>query len=289
MTKETSSKTYLKQHNIGTSLSDDLAELQYSLTEKRNRNISNNERHTDYELKAANKTFRNTGQDENNSTSDTNNKETFNPKPLSLNEGRQHFLEDIFKHLSMEGQQERTQPVPSSRPQGFRGLSLSGSNTKAPEEQTTTAKEKTKEQTTIENQGTEPPQKTMEERRSQTPGFEQSYSGYRVPKPHTFTGKGDNEDGTAIDSWIREVKSHFNLAKTPEKDHPETLQFWLEGRAKDFYWAKRLPLLAKGKDLNLNEFLTQLRKHIVPATEESRKWDKWNNINRSSQMERFRR
>jgi hypothetical protein len=118
----------------------------------------------------------------------------------------------------------------------------------------------------------------MEERRSQTPGFEQSYSGYRVPKPHTFTGKGDNEDGTNIDSWIREVKSHFNLAKTPEKDHPETLQFWLEGRAKDFYWAKRLPLLAKGKDLNLDEFLKQLRKHIVPATEESRKWEKWNNI-----------
>jgi hypothetical protein len=118
----------------------------------------------------------------------------------------------------------------------------------------------------------------MEERRSQTPGIGQSYSGYRVPKPHTFSGKGDNEDGTTIDSWIREVKSHFNLAKTPEEDHPETLQFWLEGRAKDFYWAKRLPLLAKGKDLNLDEFLKQLRKHIVPATEESRKWEKWNNI-----------
>jgi hypothetical protein len=118
----------------------------------------------------------------------------------------------------------------------------------------------------------------MEERRSQTPGIGQSYSGYRVPKPHTFSGKGDNEDGTTIHSWIREVKSHFNLAKTPEEDHPETLQFWLEGRAKDFYWAKRLPLLAKGKDLNLDEFLKQLRKHIVPATEESRKWAKWNDI-----------
>jgi hypothetical protein len=108
--------------------------------------------------------------------------------------------------------------------------------------------------------------------------FGQSYSGYRVPKPHTFSGKGDNEDGTTIDSWFREVKSHFNLAKTPEEDNPETLQFWLEGRAKDFYWAKRLPLLAKGKDLDLDEFLKQLRKHIVPATEESRKWEKWNDI-----------
>jgi hypothetical protein len=56
------------------------------------------------------------------------------------------------------------------------------------------------------------------------------------------------------------------------------MQFWLEGRAKDFYWAKRLPLLAKGKDLNLDEFLKQLTKHIVPATEESRKWEKWNSI-----------
>jgi hypothetical protein len=120
MTKETSSKTYLKQPNIGTSPSDDLAELQSSLTEKRNTNISNNKRHTDYASKAANKTFRNTRQDENNSTSDKNNKETFNPKPLSLNEEPQRFLEDIFKHLSIEGQQERTRPVPSSRPQSFR-------------------------------------------------------------------------------------------------------------------------------------------------------------------------
>jgi hypothetical protein len=36
--------------------------------------------------------------------------------------------------------------------------------------------------------------------------------------------------------------------------------------------------LEKGKDLNLDEFLKQLRKYIIPATEESRKWEKWNNI-----------
>jgi hypothetical protein len=120
MTKETSSKTYLKQSNIGTCPSDDLAELQSSSTETSIRNTTNNERHMDYELKAANKTFRSTRQDENNSTSDTNNKETFNPKPLSLNEGPRHFLEDIFKHLNIDEQQERTRPVPSSRPQGFR-------------------------------------------------------------------------------------------------------------------------------------------------------------------------
>jgi hypothetical protein len=99
----------------------------------------------------------------------------------------------------------------------FPGLSLSDSSTKTPEEQTTAAKGKTKEQTTIENQGTEPPQEAMEERRSQTPGIGQRYSGYRVPKPRTLQGEGDNEDRTTIDSWIREVKSHFNLEKTPKK------------------------------------------------------------------------
>jgi TolA-binding protein len=108
MTKDTSLKTYLKQPNIGTSPSDDLAELQSSSTGTSIRNTTNNERHTDYELKAANKTFRSTRQDENNSSSETNNKETFNPKPLSLNEGLQHFLEDIFKHLKIDGQQEQT-------------------------------------------------------------------------------------------------------------------------------------------------------------------------------------
>jgi hypothetical protein len=105
----------------------------------------------------------------------------------------------------------------------------------------------TKEQTTVENQGTEPPQEAMEERRSQTPGTEPSYSGYRVPKPRTFTGAGDNEDGNTIDSWIREVKAHFNLAKTPEKDHATTLQFWLVGRAKDYYWAKTATIIGQTK------------------------------------------
>jgi hypothetical protein len=56
------------------------------------------------------------------------------------------------------------------------------------------------------------------------------------------------------------------------------LQLWPEARAKDYYWAKRQPLSDKGKDLNLNEFLKQLRKYIVTATEESRKWAKWNDI-----------
>jgi hypothetical protein len=139
-------------------------------------------------------------------------------------------------------------------------------------------KGKTKEPTTIENQGTELPQVAKEERRSQTPRIGQSYSGYQVPKPRTFNGEADNEDGTTIDSWIREVKSHFNLAKTPEEDHPQTLQYWLGGRANDYYWAKRQPLLDKEKDLNLYEFLKQLRKYIVPATEKSRKWGKWNEI-----------
>jgi hypothetical protein len=207
MTKGTSSKTYSKQPNIDTSPSDDLADTQSSSTET---SIRNNEQHTDYELKAANKTFRSTRQDENNSTSDTNNKETFNPKPLSLNEGPQHFLEDIFKHLNIDREQERTRPVPSSQSQGSRDYCCQARVQKNPKSKQQLRREKT----TIGNQGTEPPQEAMEERRSQTPGIEQSYSGYRVPKPHTFTGEGDNEDRDTIDSWIREVKSHFNLAKT---------------------------------------------------------------------------
>jgi hypothetical protein len=36
--------------------------------------------------------------------------------------------------------------------------------------------------------------------------------------------------------------------------------------------------LDQEKDLNLNEFLKQRKKYIVPATEESRKWAKWNDI-----------
>jgi hypothetical protein len=42
--------------------------------------------------------------------------------------------------------------------------------------------------------------------------------------------------------------------------------------------AKRQPLLDKNKDPDLNEFLKQLKKHIVPAIEEGRKWALWNAI-----------
>jgi hypothetical protein len=153
MTKETSSKTYLKQPNIGTSPSDDLAELQSSSKETSIRNTTNNERHTDYELKAANKTFRSTRQDENNSTSETNNKETFNPKPLSVNEGPQHFLEDIFKHLNIEGQQERIRPVPSSQPQGLRNYRCQARVQKHP---------KNKQQPRKERQRSKQPLRTKE-------------------------------------------------------------------------------------------------------------------------------
>jgi hypothetical protein len=154
MTKETSSETYLKRPNIGTSPSDDLAELQSSSTETSIRNISNSGRHTDYESKAANKTFRSTKQDENNSTLETNNKETFNPKPLSLNEGPQHFLEDIFKHLNIEGQQERTRPVPSSQPQGLRNYRCQARVQKHP---------KNKQQPRKERQRSKQPLRTKEQ------------------------------------------------------------------------------------------------------------------------------
>jgi hypothetical protein len=267
--QETSSKTYLKQPNIGTSPSDNLAELQSSSKGTSIRNITNNERHTDYESKAANKTFRSTRQDENHSTSETNNKDTFNPIPLSLNEGPQRFLEDIFKHLNIDEQQERTRPVPFSRPQGSRDSHGQTRVQKHP---------KSKQQPRRERPRRKQPLKTKEQKhhKKQWKNGEVKHQASDKATLDTesqnhipFQGKGDNEDGTTIDSWIREVKSHFNLAKTPEEDHPETLQFWLEGRAKDFYWAKRLPLLAKGKDLNLDEFLKQLRKHIVPATEKA--------------------
>jgi hypothetical protein len=37
-------------------------------------------------------------------------------------------------------------------------------------------------------------------------------------------------------------------------------------------------LLSKDQDIKIDKFLKKLRKHIVPATEESRKWAKWNAI-----------
>jgi hypothetical protein len=132
MTKETSSKTYLKQPNIGTSPSDDLAEPQSSSTETSIRNTTNNERHTDYESKVANKTFRSTRQDENNSTSDTNSKETFNPKTPKP-ERRTTTFPGGYIQTPKYRRTAGTDPTSSLFPTtGFPGFSLSGSSTKTP-------------------------------------------------------------------------------------------------------------------------------------------------------------
>jgi hypothetical protein len=144
MTKETSTKTYSKQPNIGTSPSEDLADTLSTSTETSIRNTTNNERHTDYESKAANKTFRSSRQDENNSTSYTNNKEDVQPKTPKSKRRTTTFRGGYIQTPEYR-RTKGTDPTSSLFPTtGFPGLSLSGSSAKEPKEANINCEEKDK-------------------------------------------------------------------------------------------------------------------------------------------------
>jgi hypothetical protein len=65
-----------------------------------------------------------------------------------------------------------------------------------------------------------------------------------------------------------------NTGKRPSRD----IAILARRTSQGLLLGKTATILDKEKDLNLNEFLKQLRKYIVPATEESRKWARWNDI-----------
>jgi hypothetical protein len=92
---------------------------------------------------------------------------------------------------------------------------------------------------------------------------------FLAPKPNIYSGDNAERDAAKLDTWIQKVKDYLALSDvSKEQDKILVLQYFLSGTAEDFYHTKRLEGIPSLKD-----FLTELKAHIIPATEINRYWD----------------
>ena len=101
---------------------------------------------------------------------------------------------------------------------------------------------------------------------------------FKPPKPRIFTGKNDDQDAAVVDAWIREMKDFIRMSKIKDMaDQITVLQYFLSGVAKEFY-ASRRDLETAEEPLTLDEFLRDLKAHVVPYTHTNKYWDDWRKV-----------
>jgi hypothetical protein len=108
---------------------------------------------------------------------------------------------------------------------------------------------------------------------------------FKAPKPNVYSGDNAERDAAKLDTWTQKVKDYLALSGvTDEQDKILVLQYFLSGTAEEFYHTKRLEGISSLKD-----FLTELKAHIIPATEINRYWDDWYKISqvRNGRVERI--
>jgi hypothetical protein len=87
---------------------------------------------------------------------------------------------------------------------------------------------------------------------------------FKVPKPRTYTGDNGNRDASTLDAWIQKLNDYLELSGIHEnKNKILVMQYFLSGTAEEFYHTKRLA----NKTINFEQFLTDLRKHIISSTD----------------------
>jgi hypothetical protein len=108
---------------------------------------------------------------------------------------------------------------------------------------------------------------------------------FKVLKPNVYSGDNAERDAAKLDTWIQKVKDYLALsAVNEEQDKVLVLQYFLSGTAEEFYHTKRLEGIS-----SFEGFLTELKAHIIPATEINRYWDDWYTISqgRNGRVERI--
>ena len=103
-------------------------------------------------------------------------------------------------------------------------------------------------------------------------------SMFKPPKPRIFSGKGDDQDAARVDTWIQEMKDFLDLSGIKDENlKVVTMQYFLSETAKDFYSTKR-QTATPDKPLRIDEFLTELKQHVVPSTHVNKYWKDWNKV-----------
>jgi hypothetical protein len=101
---------------------------------------------------------------------------------------------------------------------------------------------------------------------------------FKVPKPRIYTGdNGDREASAIDDAWIQKLKDYLKLSGIQDNENKVlVMQYFLGGTAEEFYHTKRLA--NKTTTIDYEQFMTDLRDHIVPSTEVNRHWEDWYKI-----------
>jgi hypothetical protein len=98
---------------------------------------------------------------------------------------------------------------------------------------------------------------------------------FKVPKPRTYTGDNGDREASTLDAWIQKLNDYLELSGIHENNHKIlVMQYFLSGTAEEFYHTKRLA----NKTIDFEQFLTDLRKHIISSTDVNRYWDDWYKI-----------
>jgi hypothetical protein len=98
---------------------------------------------------------------------------------------------------------------------------------------------------------------------------------FKVPKPRTYTGDNGDRDASTLDAWIQKLNDYLELSGIHEnKNKILVMQYFLSGMAEEFYHTKRLA----NKTIIFEQFLADLRKHIISSTDANRYWDDWYKI-----------
>jgi hypothetical protein len=100
---------------------------------------------------------------------------------------------------------------------------------------------------------------------------------FKVPKPRIYTGDNGDQEASAIDAWIQKLKDYLKLSGIQDNENKVlVMQYFLGGTAEEFYHTKRLA--NKTTTIDFEQFMTDLRDHIVPSTDVNRHWEDWYKI-----------
>jgi hypothetical protein len=100
---------------------------------------------------------------------------------------------------------------------------------------------------------------------------------FKVPKPRIYTGDNGDRKASAIDAWIQKLKDYLKLSGIQDNENKVlVMQYFLGGTAEVFYHTKRLA--NRTTTIDFEQFITDLRDHIVPSTDVNRHWEDWYKI-----------
>ena len=97
---------------------------------------------------------------------------------------------------------------------------------------------------------------------------------FKIPKPRTYTGVGQDKDPEVFEQWKQEVLDYYALTNILPSTQIQALEYFVSNTAKDYYFTTR----SKQQDITLEQMLDGLKKHVIPSTHRNTYWKQWDAI-----------